>query len=405
MRLRIKVYGFLLLIGVFVGGYFLYGHLKSNQTPAHASSPGTDNKAPGKEETTVPVEVANAVLGDISAYLSTSTNLRALREVEIASQTEGRIKEVLAEEGDFVQRGQSLCLLDDTELRVRLLSSEQRLAQARLQMEKARVRGEKAAIQIKSASEDLQRYRKLYDERLVSQRDVALLEYKVEELEHDERVSSSETRELSHRVEELQAEIDQARLLISKTRITAPFSGFITRRQITTGQTVRNLESLFKLSDFTPLQADVFLSEAEAVQVHPNQPVRVYLNADGSSEMTGTVLRIAPVVDQGTGTVKITVGLDQQRGSFKPGAFVRVDIQTDMRKDVILIPKRAVLEEDGAKYVYVLDGEKAVRTNVRLGFQRNDQVEILEGLPEGSQVVVAGQGALKKESKVKVVKS
>jgi membrane fusion protein, multidrug efflux system len=404
MRLRMKVYGFLLLIGVFVGGYFVYGHFKSSRTPAHANSAAADKKTSGKEDTAVPVEVADATSGDISAYVSTSTNLRALREVEIAGQTEGRIKEVLAEEGDFVKSGQPLCLLDDTELQMRLLSAQQRLAQARLQMEKARVRREKAAIQIRSATEDLQRYRKLFDERLVSQRDVALLEYKVEELEHDERVSSSETRELSHRVEELEAEIDQARLEISKTRVVAPFNGYITRRFITVGQTVRNLESLFRLSDFTPLQADVFLSEAEAVQVHPNQPVRVYLNADAVSEMTGKVLRISPVVDQATGTVKITVELDQQRGSFKPGAFVRVDIQTDTRRNAVLIPKRAILEEDGAKYIYVLDGEKAVRTTVKLGFQRNEQVEILEGVSDGSRVVVAGQGALKKESKVRIVK-
>jgi RND family efflux transporter MFP subunit len=120
--------------------------------------------------------------------------------------------------------------------------------------------------------------------------------------------------------------------------------------------------------------------------------------------MAGKVERIAPIVDQATGTVKITVELPASQG-FRPGAFVRVDIRTDTKPDAVLIPKRALLEEDGRYYVYIAHQESAKRTEVNIGYQTDGMVEILNGVQAGQNIVVAGQGALKENSKIKVVRS
>ncbi|HXK59052.1 MAG TPA: efflux RND transporter periplasmic adaptor subunit [Acidobacteriota bacterium] len=402
MRLRVKVYGFLALVALLaIGGYLAY-QMKSGTAQAsnQAAEPG---KKPG-QDTAVPVELAEAVSGQISSFLVSTTNLRALRDVDVASQIEGVVKSIEAEEGDFVEAGEVLCRLDDTQLKIRLQTAEQRLAQARLQLEKGRVRQEKTEVQIKNGREDLERYKRLYEDKLVSVRDVALLEYKVEELEHDQRVSSSETRELSHRVEELEAEIAQVNLEISRTLIRAPFSGYIVERMVDLGQVVRNLAPVFKLSDFSPLFADVHLAETEAGQVRPNQSAIIRLGSKLSEQVPAHVARISPVVDQSSGTVKVTVEMKKAQGAFKPGAFVRVEIKTDTRENAVLIPKRAVLEEDGQHFVYVAEKDNANRVAVDLGYQRDDQVEVLTGLKPGQQVVVAGQGALKKGSKIRVIK-
>ncbi len=401
MSPRLKVYGVLvsaLLLGA--GGYLVNQKLSGAAKPKPQTEQAKQQKDPAKEAT--PVELVAAVQGEISSYINSSGNLRALRDVVVASQFEGVALRVLAEEGDYVREGQILCVLDDTEPRLRLELARQKLAQAKLQLEKAQIRQEKAVAQIGHTRAEHERYERAHKEGLVSEKEVAQYRYKLEELEHDQRVASSETRELDHRVAELEAEIAQAELEIARSRIRAPFSGHITRRSVEIGQRVRNLDALFNLGAFSPLYVDVFLSENEAHQVRPRQAAVVRLGAEEASHAAGQVERVSPVVDQSTGTVKVTVELKPKPG-FRPGAFVRVDIRTDTHSRGVLIPKRAVIEEDGEKYVFVAHGETARRAKVSLGYENEGMVEIRAGVAPGQKVVVAGQGALKEGARIKVI--
>ncbi|MFQ5876070.1 MAG: efflux RND transporter periplasmic adaptor subunit, partial [Dehalococcoidia bacterium] len=278
MSLRVKVYGFLALVLLLsAGGYFLKRHFA-----AHKASPNSSAQGRKNEKEITPVELAAAKRDKISSYLSSTTNLRALREVDVAAQTDGVVRRVLVEEGDVVKEGQLLCQLDDREAQIRLQLAREKLAQAKWQLEKARIRKQKAAVLVKHSQEEVRRLQHAYDAQLISEKEYAAEKYGLEELQHDERVSSSEIREFTHRVEELQAEVKQAQLDILHTRITAPFGGHITERKAELGGTVRNLDPLFKLSAFSPLYADVYLSEREAHEVKPKQAAFVRLGVDES---------------------------------------------------------------------------------------------------------------------------
>jgi multidrug efflux pump subunit AcrA (membrane-fusion protein) len=140
MSLRLKVYGLLAILALAGGGAYLY-KAKPAWFGSVAQAKGTDaqkGKKPDKEAT--PVELAVVKRSEISAFLSSTANLRALREVTVATQAEGIVQKVLAEEGDFVKDGQVLCTLDDTPVRIKLTLAEEKLAQAALQMDKARIR-------------------------------------------------------------------------------------------------------------------------------------------------------------------------------------------------------------------------------------------------------------------------
>lgn len=400
MTTRKKTYLFLLLVAVLaVSAYLLMPHLTGGGAVSAADS---GKKAEDKEATT-PVELAIARNGDISSTIGSTANLKAQREVNVASQAEGVVKEVLVEEGDVVSAGQLLCRLDDSQSQIRLQSARQKLAQARLQLEKARIREEKADVQVKNTRDEYERYQKLYAERLVSEREVAQVKYRLDELEHDQRASDSEARELTHRVEELEAEIEQSDLEISRTLILAPFSGVITARSVNLGQSVRNLDTVFKLGDFTPLQADVFVSEREAAAIRPGQAVRLISSVGSAEGVQGSVARLSPVVDQSSGTVKVTVELARGNETMKPGAFVRVEIRTDTRAGAVLVPKRAIIEEDGEKYLFVAENDTVKRVRVEPGYQNGSEIEILNGVSVGSSVVVAGQGGLKDGAKIRLV--
>ncbi|MEX2262967.1 MAG: efflux RND transporter periplasmic adaptor subunit [Bryobacteraceae bacterium] len=405
MTVRTKVYGslgFLLLAGA---GVFVW-KVKPSWLPglatAKAAVAGKGEQNKGQKEA-VPVELATARLGEISAFVTATANLRALRDVAIATQAEGIVESVLVEEGDTVKEGQLLCRLDDTLHRIRLELAREKLAQARLQMEKASIRDQKATAQMGHAQAEVSRYEEAFKEGVVSDKELASYRYRLEELLHDQRVSSSETKELQHRVAELEAEIEQSNLEISRTRVKAPFTGQITQRTVNVGQRLRALESLFNIAAFTPLQADVHLSERDTRLVRPNQAAIVRLGSDETATVLGKVERISLVVDQSSGTVKVTIALQPAPG-FRPGSFVRVDIRTDTKAAAILVPKRAVIEEDGQSYIFIATGnDSAKRTKVDLGYTSEGMVEVRSGVQPGQKVVVAGQGAIKEGSKIKVI--
>jgi len=404
MSVRSKTYSLLgFLVAFAIAGYLLVPLFTSDGSVSLADSAQSQQPSKEDQENSIAVELAVAREGEISASVSSTANLKARREVALASQIEGVVRKVLVEEGDFVQKGQALCQLDDTQAQIRLQSSRQKLAQAKLQLEKANILQDKSDVQLANTREEYERYHKLYEERLVSEREVAQVKYKLDELEHDLKVSSSESRELLHRVDELEAEIKQSELEISRTKIEAPFSGYITAREIDLGQTVRTMETLFKLADVSSLQAEVFLSERDASRINPGQVTTVFSGVESTLGLQGRVARISPVVDQATGTVKVTVELVGDNDLFKPGGFVRVDIRTDTRQGRVLIPKRAVVEEDGDTYVFVASEDTVRRVNVALGYQDGGDVEVVEGVTPGDSVVVAGQGGLKEGSKIRRV--
>jgi RND family efflux transporter MFP subunit len=403
MNTRVKVYAFLALLAVVgAGGYFAVRQFAGGAiAQANIAGPQT-KKAAGDEA--VPVELAAAVEGPISAFVSSTANLKALRDVDLLSRAEGVVSQVLAEEGDRVEKGQVLVRLDDRQVRIRLESTEQKLEQAKLQHDKARIRQEKAATQIGNTQAEIDRSQKAFAEGLVSQKEVDDLRYKLSELQHDQRVAASEQKEFGHRVEELQAELEQVRYDLAQTQAVAPFAGYITERTVELGQTVRNLDSLFRLGAFSPLQAEVHLSERDARRVRPGQGATVLLGS-GDEQAQATVRRLSPVVDDATGTVKVTVELQPPSALFKPGAFVRVGIETDAREKAVLVPKRALLQQDGKSYVFVAQGEKAQRRDVALGYETEGAVEITNGVSPGEKVVVAGQGNLKEGSEIREVRS
>jgi RND family efflux transporter MFP subunit len=402
MSLRFKIYGFLVLLALAGGTTYLYKTKPEwfkTVAQASASTPGKDAK---KEKEATPVELAVAKRSEISSFLSSTANLRALRDVAVSTQADGVVQKVLAEEGDFVKDGQVLCTLDDTLLKIHLELAKEKIAQAKLQMEKAVIRQEKATAQIGHTQAELQRNQKALSEGLVSDKEVATYKYKLEELIHDQKVAVSEAKEFQHRVSELEAEIDQSKLEILHTEIRAPFAGQVTQRSVNIGQRVRSMDALFNVGAFTPLYAEVHLSERDTRSVRPGQPATVRLGSEDTVSVKGRVERISPVVDQASGTVKVTVALEPQQG-FRPGAFVRVEIRTDTKSDAILIPKRAIIEEDGLNYVFVATRDTAQRTKVQLGYQSEGMVEIRTGVSPGQSVVVAGQGALKEGAKIKVL--
>ncbi len=398
---RAKAYLFLLVLAVLgAGGYYGWRNYGPEAASAQAK---TKNGEESADDAAIPVAIQEAVRGAISDLLVSTANLRAMREVEIASQADGVVRSVAAEEGDFVQEGHLLASLDDRDLQIDLALAQQRLAQTKAQRESAEIRLEKAQTQIRNQRAELERNEEALAEGLVSDTEVIAMRHRLDELLHDRRVEEATVREQKHRIEELESEIRKVKLMISRTRIVAPFSCRVTERTVELGQTVRNSDKLFEIGVFTPLFADVHLAEQDSQRVRPNQKAVIRLGAADGEEVAGRVVRVSPVVDDATGTVKVTTELRPSGSQFRPGAFVMVQIETDTHSDVVLIPKQAVVEEDGGTFVFVENGNTAERRAVELGYQDDTAYEVLAGVDAGDRVVTAGQGNLKDGDKTRAI--
>ena len=118
-------------------------------------------------------------------------------------------------------------------------------------------------------------------------------------------------------------------------------------------------------------------------------------------------MRIAPVVDAATGTVKVTVSLPEDLSGgddgFLPGMYAEVTLTTERHEDVVVLPKTALVHQEEQTFAFVVEGEHARRVKLTLGLQDDDQVEVLDGLQEGQPVIVAGQSGLKDGALVELV--
>ena len=126
--------------------------------------------------------------GAISNSLGSTANLRARREVEVASQAGGIIREVRTEEGDFVKSGQVLCTLDDRDLQIDLELAEQRLAQTKIQLEAANIRTEQAEAKLRNKRSELERNEEALAQGLLADSEVAVQRHEIEDIQHDLRI-------------------------------------------------------------------------------------------------------------------------------------------------------------------------------------------------------------------------
>jgi membrane fusion protein, multidrug efflux system len=319
------------------------------------------NEEKEKEVETVPVELSPVITTDLPAYLGTTATLEAEKRATVVAKIAGEVRQILQEEGDIVQEGQVLAVLDGAVQRVSLAEAEARLGGIRSNLERA------------------------------------------QELMNQQLSSEKVLSDIRYQYDEAAAQVEAMQLQLSYTEIVAPFTGQIAERFSDVGQTVINGAQVFSIVDRDPLLARIHLPEKEAMKIRAGQTVVISPDTHPDAEIHGSVQRIAPVVDPRTGTVKVTCSVSGADQLLRPGSFVRVQVQTDMHSGVLAIPKRALVPEGGEVYVYKAQADSVVKVPVTLGLTNHTFVEVVDGLVNGEQIVTVGHGALKTGSKIRVI--
>lgn len=311
----------------------------------------------------IPVEVSNVSRGNISAYYSNTATLEAEQEATVVSKVRGIIEKIYVEEGDRVQAGQVIAKIED---------------------EQYQIEADRAKAALDRLYNEYQRNQELFERELIAA----------------EAFQNSQ-----YEYESQKATYDLAALNLEYTSVRSPISGIISRRFVKAGNMIGTDQQMYRVTDFSPLQAILHIPEHEMSKIRQDQRAELRVDALPNETFIGHVERISPVVDSETGTFKVTIYVDETRDMLRPGMFGRVKIVYDTRENTRMIPKSAVISEDLAESVYVIKDSLAFKKVIQTGYTNGSNVEVVDGLDDGEMVVTIGQGSLQDSSKVSIIEN
>lgn len=343
---------------------------------ADAPEAGTPAETAGR---TLPVEVIPVEPTTFERTLQTTGTIEAPDDATLSAEAAGTLR-TLVPLGTAVARGQVVAQVDAS-------LAQAQLAQAEAQREAARA-------QLALAEDQFRRQEQLFQDEIIS----AL------EFENVRSQQASGRAQLA----QTEAAVAQAQEQVRRTRIVAPFSGFVEEHLAERGEQVNPGSPVVRVVGSRTVRARTGVPERYAGQVRIGTPVLIAPQAAGMAPRRATVSFVGQAVNPDTRTFPIEVQLDNPDGTLKPQMIVRATITLDTLDDVLTVPLAAVVrDESGATLVVAdeRDGRATARVvPVRLGPSADGRVVVEDGLTPGALVVIEGQTTLGDGDGIEVVR-
>lgn len=344
------------LLGVAATGALTWQHF--GNTPARAQSAQPGMAAPPRGTA---VEVAKVRMAVVKDEIGAVGTLQPNEFVTISPEIEGRIDEILLDEGTPVAAGSPLVRLDDAIYRAELAQAQADLTLAKTNYERAET---------------------LFRQRSGTQRT------------RDEALAALQSAEASFQL---------AQTRLDKTTIRAPFAGVLGLRQVSPGEFVERGAALVTLQSLDPMKVDFRVPETFLPAVRVGQQIAITVDALGGRAFTGEIYAADPQLDINGRALRLRALVPNPEGELRPGLFVRVTITAAERASALLVPESAIVPQGGRRLVYRVEDGKVTQAEVRLGKRQAGEVEVVEGLRPGDVVVTAGQQRLREGAAVEVV--
>jgi multidrug efflux system membrane fusion protein len=366
--------------------YWLYRHFTAPapapaaQGAASAQKSKRGGGAPGSTGPT-PVVAANAREGDIDVYLDGLGTVTPVRTVTVKSRVDGELVQVLFREGQIVKAGELLAQIDPRPYQVALTQMEGMLARDEALLGNARL--------------DLQRYTTLFAQDSVAKQQLD--------------TQQSLVQQYVGTVEMDKGQVDNARLQLDYSHVTAPVGGRIGLRQVDQGNIVHASDTtgLAVITQLQPIDA-VFTVPQDSLPSVLQQylggkrlPVDAYDREFKNKLASGALLSPDNQVDTTTGTVKMKAEFLNEQNILFPNQFVNTRMKVDTLHGQTLIPSAAVQRGSQGLFVYVIkpDHTVTVRT-VTLKLTEGDTMAVKDGVSPGEQIVVDGMDRLREGAPV-----
>jgi RND family efflux transporter MFP subunit len=307
-------------------------------------------------------------------------NAQADLTAAIYGRTNGYLKRWLVDIGDRVQNGQLMAEIATPEIDAQLEQAKATLLQSKANLLKLQ------ADEVYAHAE-VGRYRPLLSRGAATQEayEQKLAIWKVD-------VAEIAAMEATIKVNE--ADIQRLSALQSFEKVTAPFSGVVTARNVDPGDLITadnpaTERQLFHVAKIDPLRVFVDVPQVFSTDVKPGQKAMLYRREDPSKQYEGTVTRTANALDPNTRTLRTQVNVPNPKGALLPGMYLQVKFAFDREVVPVIVPSAAVIVRTGSPRVALVDEHEQVRyREVKLGRDLGEEVEVLGGLKPGQRVIV-----------------
>lgn len=368
------------------------------------------------------VETAPAVQGPIEERVVRSGDIAPSSQVTVYSKVQGWIERIEVREGDWVKAGQVLVTLDSREAKATVEQAEASLEAAQARLKQVRATSEEAVqsqiqhtkANLELAESDLRRFRELYEKNFISrqQLDEARAKHNVARAAYDLAMNSLRQRTWENDLALAEAQVRQAKATLTLQQaqlanliIHSPLTGGVTKRNVDPGTMVKDTTPILTLMDLREMKMMVNVIEREYIHLKKGQPVKVTVTAFPERTFSGKIEIITPALELQSRTAEIQISIPNPGYVLMPGMFGRAEILLRATPQATLIPVQALLSDGAQDSVFVLKDGKSFRRSVRQGILRDRQVEIIQGVRPGEQVITTGQAFLRDGQPVRLAAS
>lgn len=428
------------LVLVALVAFFLWPR-RDKRTGVVKTPPAVEAKHEGDEHDEHSQEGAVEVSDETAALIGLKTEKVAMGEIEdaiaavgkalvspnghaiVGAKVDGRALKVLVEPGQSVRAGQVVIVVDSpeiAELRGQLMETQSKLRLAEQNLARtAKSESRSSVIQAKNkldfAQNTLERKRRLAALGAAAGREVAEaeVEFKNAKAEYEFLSNIQIVREQQQAATEVEqyhavvARLGQSLSALGASQsgqggtmnLTSPIGGTVVDRHVSVGQAVSRGTELMTVMNLSSVVIEAQLPESQVAHVMAGQRLVARLPGLPDRPFEGRVESVGNAVDPAKRTVPVRARITNAGAILKHEMAVEVRISTGARKDGLLVPASALVEDEGIKVVYVREGNRYERRPVTVGSINYQQVEILSGLEAGDEVVTTGAYQLKNMQK------
>jgi membrane fusion protein, multidrug efflux system len=320
-----------------------------------------------------PVQIIHPKRGEIVRRITLPGNVMAYQEAVLYAKVAGYLKTINVDKGDSVKEGDPLAEIEAPEMLADLVKAKAEADAAQLDSKRVIEAQKKASDLVMPQTVDA----------AIAKSDVAV------------------------------AGVQRIETLLNYAKITAPFSGVITKRWVDPGALIPAATStsspksaaVLTLMDFTTVRIDVAIPDTEAPLVRKDLPVRVTVSEVPAREFQGTITRFSYALDESTKTMTTEIDIPNPDLALRPGMWASVEIELQKKDNALLIPAEALVTEKNENSVFVVRDNKAQKVSVTTGFDDGVNVEILTGCGPNDAVIVAGKQSVTDGQKVQATEA
>ena len=338
------------------------------------------------------VRVAAVKRKDFSVPIFVTGTILPQYESKIGPKISGTLEAVYVDEGDEVTKGQILAKLDQENILIgkRQCEAAVRVAQAQLkeaQLQEANLRKEKA------------RLANLHEKRAISQQ-------RYDDIVTAHSMAVTRLEILAAQIVSCKENLAMAEQKLNDSVIRAPFSGIIVKRLVNRGEYVTTMPPtvLFVIVNIDKVETEVTLPEVHLARVVKGNRVEITADVYPGIQFAGEISTINPLVDPVSRAFTVKIEIPNTGHRLKAGMFARVTLYPTVHAGALVVPFKTVVQRDSKTGVFVIDGDRARFRPVITGVTDENEVEVIDGLAQGEEVISDGHYGMADNTRVQVVK-